>query len=66
MMERRKKNDRRNHIVEKEKFSGNSRRRFPDRRLNNISVEWIPMALAHAHPITQRVFQFTQRVFKTS
>jgi hypothetical protein len=66
MKERRKKNDRRHYIAGKEGSPGNNRRRFPDRRLNSISVEWIPMGLAHAHPITRRVFRFTQRIFKTS
>lgn len=66
MKERRKQNDRRNYIATNEKYTGNNRRRFPDRRLNNIAVEWIPMGLAYAHPITRSVFQLTQRVSKTS
>ena len=66
MNERREKNDRRDYIGEKKKSPDNNRRRFPDRRLNNIAVEWIPMVNACAHPITRQVFQFTKRVFKTT
>jgi hypothetical protein len=66
MKERRKTHDRRIYHAIREKFSGNNLRRFPDRRLNNIVVEWIPMGLAHAHPVSRNVFQLTKRLFNTT
>jgi hypothetical protein len=61
MKERRKKNDRRGYAKPNSGACGHSR--FPDRRLNNISVEWIPLGLVHSHPLTHRVFEVTRRVF---
>ena len=34
----------------------NERRLRPDRRLNNISVEWIPFTEVYIHPITRESF----------
>ena len=61
MKERRKLKDRRSYGKPKAGISGHSR--FPDRRLNSISVEWVPMGLVHCHPITRRTFGFVSRVF---
>ena len=61
MKERRKQKDRRGYGKPQSGACGHSR--FPDRRLNSISVEWIPMGLVHSHPLTQRVFEVTRRVF---
>jgi hypothetical protein len=66
MKERRHSNDRRAYLMAREKSRGNNRRRHPDRRLNNIMVEWIPMGLAHSHPVTRHMFELTRRVFKAS
>jgi len=66
MKERRKTSDRRAYIDTKDKAAATNRRRFPDRRLNNIMVEWIPMGLVQTHPITRRVFELTRRVFRAS
>ena len=30
-----------------------SRSRLPDRRLNNLSIEWLSMALVHAHLVAK-------------
>jgi hypothetical protein len=64
MKERRKQKDRRSYGKPKSGVCGGSR--FPDRRLNSISVEWIPMGLVHSHPITHRVFEATRRAFTRS
>jgi hypothetical protein len=61
MKERRKQKDRRSYNKPQSGACGHSR--FPDRRLNSISVEWIPMGLVHSHPLTQRVFEVTRRMF---
>lgn len=61
MKERRKLKDRRGYAKPRSGACGHSR--FPDRRLNSISVEWIPLGLVHSHPLTQRVFEVTRRVF---
>jgi hypothetical protein len=66
MKERRDSRDRRSYVAARDKSSGNNRRRYPDRRLNNIIAEWIPMGLVHSHPVTRRLFELTQHVFKTS
>lgn len=66
MKDRRKTSDRREYDTKKDRAGCGNRRRFPDRRLNNILVEWIPLEMVHAHPVTQRVFQFTRRIFKAS
>jgi hypothetical protein len=60
MNERRKQKDRRGYGKPKSGTCGHSR--FPDRRLNSISVEWIPMGLVHSHPMTHRVFEIARRV----
>jgi hypothetical protein len=64
MKERRKQKDRRGYGKPKSAVCGHSR--FPDRRLNNISVEWIPLGLVHSHPLTHRVFEITRSVFTKS
>jgi hypothetical protein len=61
MKERRKQQDRRSYGKPKTAVCGHSR--FPDRRLNSISVEWIPMGLVHDHPLTKRVFETARRIF---
>jgi len=61
MKERRKKKDRRSYGKPKTGTCGHSR--FPDRRLNSISVEWIPMGVVHSHPLTRRAFGLVSRVF---
>ena len=61
MKERRKQKDRRSYG--KPKAGTCERSRYPDRRLNSISVEWIPMGLVHCHPMTRRAFGFVGRVF---
>jgi len=61
MRDRRKQKDRRGYGKPPSEVCGRSR--FPDRRLNNISVEWVPMGLVHSHPLTHRVFEITRRVF---
>lgn len=56
MKDRRKKNDRRvSNIAE---YHGEkNRRNRPDRRLNSIVVEWIPLESVHMHPSARKVFQ---------
>lgn len=66
MKERRHSNDRRAYLLAGDKSRGNNRRRHPDRRLNNIMVEWIPMGLVHTHPVTKHVFEQARSVFKGS
>jgi hypothetical protein len=66
MKDRRKTTDRREYDRNRDRTGSSNRRRFPDRRLNNIRVEWIPLEMIHAHPVTQRVFHFTRRLFKAS
>ena len=41
-MERRHTQDRRSGNIERERLFPYDRRKQPDRRLNNISLEWIP------------------------
>jgi hypothetical protein len=50
--DRRKTTDRRIEII----TWPNDRRVRPDRRLNNISVEWIPFNEVYSHPITRDAF----------
>lgn len=66
MKERRHKNDRRTYKAAMDKSPGNNRRRHPDRRLNNIMVEWIPMGLVNSHPVSKHLFDKTRRFFKAS
>jgi hypothetical protein len=61
MKERRKHKDRRGYGKPLSGVCGHSR--FPDRRLNSIYVEWIPLGLVHSHPLTHRVFEATRRAF---
>lgn len=56
MNDRRQVDDRRGNNYEQERLFPANRRHRPDRRLNSIAAEWIPMRLAHSHPLTQRVF----------
>ncbi len=55
-MERRIKLDRRSGSIEKERLFPCDRRRMPDRRLNNIAVEWIPIEKAGKHPMLRFMF----------
>jgi hypothetical protein len=50
--DRRKPNDRRKGIIARP----NDRRVRPDRRLNNISVEWIPFNEINTHPSTRGAY----------
>jgi hypothetical protein len=52
MDDRRKLTDRRSFDTQQEKAYPNDRRRFPDRRLNNIAAEWVPLNHVHKHPAT--------------
>jgi hypothetical protein len=52
MEDRRKSPDRRSFNAKQEQACSNNRRRFPDRRLNKISVEWVPLEQVHDHPAT--------------
>ena len=76
MKERRKKNDRRHYIAGKEGSPGNNRRRFPDRRLNSISVDGSPWGLPtptrsrgacfdspNAYSRLHNIFKFYIRIF---
>ena len=60
MKERRMMDDRRRYT--KPRAGTGERSRFPDRRLSNITVEWIPMGLVHSHPLTSRVFKSASRL----
>ena len=53
--------DRRRHNLVWEK----ERRVRPDRRLNNISVEWIPFGEVYSHPSTRDAFCSINRNVKT-
>jgi hypothetical protein len=55
--DRRKATDRRREIL----ASPNDRRVRPDRRLNNISVEWIPFNEINNHPTTRDAFCSSRR-----
>jgi hypothetical protein len=66
MKERRKRDDRRTYVAARDKSPEHNRRRHPDRRLNNIMVEWIPMGHVHTHPVTRRMLELTRRVFKAT
>ena len=61
MKERRKKADRRRNDLVRERMVFCNRRRFPDRRLNSILAEWIPMQILRSHPASEHVLQQTQR-----
>ncbi len=61
MKDRRKKTDRRNCGKERDRNDKCNRRMSPDRRLNNIRVEWIPFNRIHLHPKTRSVFSSLKR-----
>jgi hypothetical protein len=56
MKERRKTSDRRNNDLEQELLLTCNRRIQPDRRLNNISAEWISMTETSHQPVARLVF----------
>ena len=56
MRERRKKRDRRSSYKCNPRLFNCSRSTRPDRRLNNIASEWIPMEHVNIHPKTRLVF----------
>jgi hypothetical protein len=56
MNERRKNDDRRGYFRMKDRTERCNRRVSPDRRLNNIEVEWIPFSHIHTHPVARLVF----------
>jgi hypothetical protein len=56
MNERRKYTDRRNFVEDAKRPTRCDRRYSPDRRLNSISAEWIPISHVNIHPVTRRVF----------
>jgi hypothetical protein len=55
-MEKRTNKDRRSGSIEMEKSFPCNRRRMPDRRLNNISVEWIPSEKAGNNTLIRLMF----------
>ena len=55
--DRRNTTDRRREII----LWPNDRRVRPDRRLNNISVEWIPFNEVSSHPITRDAFRSSRK-----
>ena len=57
MKERRKQNDRRDFAIKDSRSAKCDRRYSPDRRLNNIDAEWVPIRHVNIHPITRRVFK---------
>lgn len=57
MNDRRKKSERRNFASADKRTDKCDRRYCPDRRLNNISAEWIPINHVYAHPVTRVVFK---------
>jgi hypothetical protein len=61
MKERRNKADRRHNDLERERSVVFNRRRFPDRRLNSILVEWISVKQVKSHPASERGLQETQQ-----
>jgi len=65
MEDRRKVSDRRSYNTKQEQAFPRNRRRFPDRRLNNISAEWVPMKQVHDHPATgTRLAELLERILK--
>jgi hypothetical protein len=56
MNERRKYADRRNFAQKYHRSAKCDRRNSPDRRLNNISAEWVPINHLNIHPVTRLVF----------
>jgi hypothetical protein len=65
MEDRRKVSDRRSYNTKQEQAFPMNRRRFPDRRLNNISAEWVPAKQVHDHPATgTRLAELLERILK--
>jgi hypothetical protein len=56
MKERRKTTDRRNNDLKQDLLLTCNRRIRPDRRLNNISAEWISMSEASHQAVARLVF----------
>jgi hypothetical protein len=56
MDNRRIKEDRRSYFRLKDRADKCNRRISPDRRLNNITVEWIPFCQIQTHPVARQVF----------
>ena len=56
MKERRNTSDRRGGESKKDSLHKCNRRFRPDRRLNSIQVEWIPIDKINIHPATRLVF----------
>lgn len=56
MKERREKRDRRANDYQQDRLFRCNRRIRPDRRLNSIAIEWIPMEHILLHPATRLVF----------
>jgi len=56
MRDRRKLTDRRSFDTKEEQTYPRNRRRFPDRRLNSISAEWVPLEHVYNHPATETLF----------
>jgi hypothetical protein len=56
MNERRNTTERRGNDQQQDRLFKCNRRTQPDRRLNNIKVEWIPISHINIHPVTRLVF----------
>jgi hypothetical protein len=56
MNDRRKTIERRANDQQQDRLFKCNRRAQPDRRLNNIKVEWIPINHINIHPVTRLVF----------
>ncbi len=56
MNDRRKTAERRANDQQQDRLFKCNRRTQPDRRLNNILVEWIPISHINIHPVTRLVF----------
>jgi hypothetical protein len=56
MNEKRITTERRTDNLQQERLFTCNRRMQPDRRLNNIKVEWIPVSHINIHPVTRLVF----------
>jgi hypothetical protein len=56
MKNRRKTIERRANDQQQDRLFKCNRRTQPDRRLNNIKVEWIPISHINIHPVTRLVF----------
>ena len=56
MKERRKHLDRRNFVLRDNRSAKCDRRYSPDRRLNSITAEWVPIRHVNIHPVTRLVF----------